>query len=137
MAPFASATWLPLSPALTLLAEISDDPIKAIFAPIVLPMGVVYDGVYHATGITAHEIGQGLNVANSAVGTTSGIVSATQGSTPRVGSSNSSGSGNIPAPSGYSQRGAFEDCARVYQAAGRPDLAQQCATNATNMSSAR
>jgi hypothetical protein len=36
---------------------------------------------------------------------------------------------------GYSQRGAFEDCQRMYQAAGRYDLARQCAGLATNMGS--
>lgn len=43
----------------------------------------------------------------------------------------------LPQSSGTTQRSAFEDCAKLYQANGRPDLAQQCTTRANNMSTAR
>jgi hypothetical protein len=43
----------------------------------------------------------------------------------------------IPQSSGTTQRGAFEDCEKTYRAAGRNDLAAQCATRAGNMSSLR
>jgi hypothetical protein len=45
--------------------------------------------------------------------------------------------GNVPKPTGYSQRGAFEDCEKTYRAAGRADLAAKCATRANNMNSLR
>ncbi len=43
----------------------------------------------------------------------------------------------VPATNGYSQRGAFEECERLYAANGRPDLARQCRERATNMGSIR
>jgi|KBSMisStandDraft_5_1062788.scaffolds.fasta_scaffold700253_2 hypothetical protein len=45
--------------------------------------------------------------------------------------------GNVPKPTGYSQRGAFEDCEKTYRAAGMTDLAAKCATRANNMNSLR
>ena len=42
------------------------------------------------------------------------------------------------APSGgTSQRGAFEDCARLYASVGRPDLMQQCLDRAKSMTTAQ
>lgn len=46
------------------------------------------------------------------------------------------GSVNIPSPSGYSQRGAFDDCAAVNAAAGNTAAAAECRRRATNMGSA-
>jgi hypothetical protein len=36
---------------------------------------------------------------------------------------------------GYSQRGAFEECQRMYMAAGAPHLARECARRASNLGS--
>jgi len=119
----------------------SDDPFAAIFSPITMPMGMLYDGVYHTTGATAQDISGALDGALAVTGAATGAVSAYQGSSAgnsyRAPSNSSSGSTNISSNGGYSQRGAFEECARVYQQAGRPDLAQQCANNANSMSSMR
>jgi len=122
----------------SLLAEIRDEPFNAIFAPITLTMGAVYDGIYHTTGITGQEISAGINGAHSAVsGVYNAMPQTSGGNNYRAPSGGGSGSGTVSSNGGYSQRGAFEECARVYQQAGRPDLAQQCANNANNMSSMR
>ena len=62
---------------------------------------------------------------NAARGISSGALSAGAAATAT----------RIPAPQGYSQRGAFDDCQRMYAAAGAPHLAAQCAQRATNMNS--
>ena len=43
----------------------------------------------------------------------------------------------VPQSSGTTQRGAFEDCEKIYRATGQNDLAAQCATRAGNMGSLR
>ena len=47
------------------------------------------------------------------------------------------GGTSIPKPSGYSQKGAFDDCAAVYRAAGQTALADKCASRSSNMGSLR
>ncbi len=79
-----------------------------------------------------------LNVV-SAVGD---VASGSPGSPPAAPSAPSvsprmTGSGQVSSAAGYSQLGAFKDCAETYRAAGRPDLERTCATRATNMGSLR
>lgn len=85
------------------------------------------------SGCTSNEMVQvaaaGLGVAAAVSGASSG------GGYSSSGASYGSGSAGVARPTGYSQRGAFEDCQRMYAAAGRYDLAQTCATRASNMSS--
>lgn len=45
--------------------------------------------------------------------------------------------GAIPTPTGYSQRGALEDCARLYRANGDYAGAARCEADAARMSSMR
>lgn len=83
-----------------------------------------------------------ISLVNGAAGLTNaaaGLAAARSASTAASGARTAATAANagVAATNGYSQRGAFEDCARLYQQAGRPDLAQQCATRANNMSTAR
>jgi len=43
------------------------------------------------------------------------------------------GGARIPTPSGYSQKGAFDDCEKVYRAAGQTALADACKRRSSNM----
>lgn len=87
------------------------------------------------SGCTSNEMVQvaaaGLGVAAAVSGASTGGYSSSGASY----GSGSAGSAGVARPTGYSQRGAFEDCQRMYAAAGRYDLAQTCATRASNMSS--
>jgi hypothetical protein len=44
--------------------------------------------------------------------------------------------GQVAPPSGYSQRGAFEDCATLFEQAGDASGAAKCRTRASNMETA-
>lgn len=43
--------------------------------------------------------------------------------------------GTAPSPTGYNQRESFEDCAKMFRAAGDPNGAAICAARAQNMQS--
>ena len=77
-----------------------------------------------------------LGLATSAIeGYNAGrnIGSAMSGSSGRSGGSG--GSINLPKGNGYSQKGAFDDCAALYRSIGRNDLANQCARGAGGLRS--
>jgi hypothetical protein len=92
---------------------------------------------------------QALNVANSALNVANAVandetpedgatIPTPARSTPPVRTSAlKPATARLPQSSGTTQRGAFEDCEKTYRAAGRNDLAAQCATRAGNMSSLR
>ncbi len=69
---------------------------------------------------------QGYNAGRS-------IGNAMNGSSGRSGGSG--GSINLPKANGYSQKGSFDDCAALYRAAGRNDLASQCGQGAAGLRS--
>ena len=75
------------------------------------------------------SLGEVLDVAGALVG---GAAAARGGS-----SSGGGGGGRIPATSGYSQKGAFDDCAAVYSAAGDAAAAAKCRQRSSNMGSIR
>lgn len=121
-----------------LIGEIENDPIQAIFIPVTAPLAALYDGLHHTVGATPSDVGQVLDGALAIGGVALGVASTMQRSPGGYSPSPynpSTGTGQIPTPAGYSQVGAFRDCQQVYQAAGRYDLAQQCANNASNIHS--
>lgn len=71
---------------------------------------------------------QGYNAGRS-------IGNAMNGSSGRSGGSG--GSINLPKGNGYSQKGAFDDCAALYRSVGRNDLASQCGQGAAGLRSLR
>lgn len=64
-----------------------------------------------------------------------GVVEATQGGGGGGGYSGG-GSVSIPSGNGYSQKGAFDDCARLYRTMGDAAGAKKCADNSKNMETA-
>jgi hypothetical protein len=75
------------------------------------------------------SLGTVLDVAGAVVG---GVAAARGG-----GGYSGGGGGRIPSTSGYSQKGAFDDCAAVYSAAGNAAAAAQCRQRSSNMGSIR
>src|SRR5690349_6956150 len=90
---------------------------------------------------------QALNVASSALNVANAVANdetpddvatiptPTRSTPPVRTSALKPAAARIPQSSGTTQRGAFEDCEKTYRAAGRNDLAAQCATRASNMNS--
>ncbi len=74
-----------------------------------------------------------LNLASAAVG----VANATSGGGASMSAANVGRSGAIASSNGYSQLGSFQDCQKMYMAAGMANLAQQCANRAANMGSIR
>ena len=64
-----------------------------------------------------------------------GVVEATQGG--GGGGYSGGGSVSIPSGNGYSQKGAFDDCAKLYGMMGDAAGAQKCRDRSTNMGTAR
>lgn len=113
-------------------SEIEQNPLMAILAPITLPLAVVHDGVHAATGATAADVGRVLDVGIAGTAAATGVVAASR---PATAYSPSSGTGYaVPAP-GYSQRGALEACADLYERNGDHAGAARCRADASRLSS--
>ena len=107
-------------------------------------LALVLIGIHLLSGCSSNPEGiqQLTNAANIATGAIS-IANAVQGrsapaNVPAVaGAAQAAAQAAAPMATGngYSQRGAFEDCERMYKAANRPDLAAECARRANNMGS--
>ncbi len=101
---------------------------------------LVLIGIHLLSGCGSNPEGiqQLTNAANIATGAIS-IANAVQGRSAPANVPAVAAAAQAAAPmatgNGYSQRGAFEDCERMYKAANRPDLAAECARRANNMGS--
>jgi hypothetical protein len=96
-----------------------------LILPVLLLAGCASDDVADFANAGVELAATGLEIAGAVAGASGG------GS----GGGYSSSTPTIPNSGGYSQRGAFEDCQRMYEAAGRYDLARECANRANNMGS--
>ncbi len=94
--------------------DVDRDPLNLIFTPLTVPMALLLDGV-GATGATPQDVGAALDIALIGAGAAVGAMGATQGG-------------------GYSQRQAFEDCARNYQGV-TPQFEAQCRQSETDLRS--
>lgn len=84
--------------------------------------------------LTSSEVAA-LGAVISTAGAVAGVYNSTRGRS-MSGASGAPGYYSPARPSGgYSQRQSFDDCYRVYTAAGRHDLARICQQRASNMSS--
>ena len=87
------------------------------------------DGSNRSSGGGGLSLGNVLDVAGAVVG---GVAAARGG-----GGYSGGGGGRIPSTSGYSQKGAFDDCAKVFAAAGDAAGAAKCRQRSSNMGSIR
>jgi hypothetical protein len=120
---------------------------RFVFGPCALMACLSLAGCMTASDLNTAS--QALNVASSALNVANAVandeapeevatIPTPARSTPPVRTSAlKPAATRIPPTSGATQRGAFEDCEKTYRAAGRNDLAAQCATRAGNMSSLR
>ncbi len=110
------------------VAEANESPVLWLLSPLWLPMGALYDGVGAATGATPQDISNAVNLVVDTAGAGMAIYGASQGI----------GGGSAYAPptytGGYSQRQAFDDCARNYQGVS-PQLEAQCRQSGANLQS--
>lgn len=88
------------------------------------------DGSGGGSGDDGSSLGDFLGGLTDLLNAATGIVQATQGG------GGGDGSVSIPSSDGYSQKGAFDDCARLYQAMGDAAGAAKCAQNSKNMETA-
>lgn len=120
-----------------------DDPVVATGADDIGDDAPSYAS-QNSGGVISSDFASGISILSSAlsiagsVAAINGAGSAARGLSGGALSAGAAGTAaRIPAPQGYSQRGAFDDCQRMYAAAGAPHLAAQCAQRATNMNSLR
>ena len=90
------------------------------------------DGGGGVSGDNGPSLGDFLGGLTDFLNAATGVVQATQGG----GGSGGGGSVSIPSGNGYSQRGAFDDCAALYGAMGDAAGAQKCAQRSKNMETA-
>jgi hypothetical protein len=98
-----------------------------LILPVLLLTGCASDDIADFANAGVEVAATGLEIAGAVVGASGGGGGGSGGY--------SSPAPTVPTSGGYSQRGAFEDCQRMYEAAGRYDLARECANRANNMGS--
>lgn len=142
-----------------LLRDAQNDPLALLAAPLLLPFTLAQDtidytvwaaggspppvasqspvppqGEASAPGSGSNTLSDALDLAITGVGAAGAIMGSGASRAPVYQTPNTRVDGNVHAyTGGYSQRQAFDDCARMYQNA--PQLEAQCRANAGNMNS--